>query len=54
MQAIDGINKRFGSNQIHFAVQGIEPFSAEAAPPVCREDAPGFMRPHKIDAEKQA
>jgi len=41
MQAIDGINKRFGRNQIHFAVQGTE---AEF------EDQPaGFMRPHKID-----
>jgi DNA polymerase V len=41
MKAIDGINKRFGSNQIHFAVQGTE---AEF------EDQPaGFMRPHKID-----
>ena len=41
MQAIDGINKRFGSNQIHFAVQGLE---ADI------DDQPaGFMRPHKIE-----
>ena len=40
MQAIDGINKRFGSNQIHFAIQGLEADT---------EDQPaGFMRPHKI------
>ena len=41
MQAIDGINKRFGRNQIHFAVQGTE---------TDIDDQPaGFMRPHKID-----
>lgn len=40
MQAIDGINKRFGSNQIHFAIQGLEADT---------QDQPaGFMRPHKI------
>ena len=41
MQAIDGINKRFGSNQIHFAIQGTE---ADI------DDQPaGFMRPKKVD-----
>ena len=41
MQAIDGINKRFGSNQIHFAVQGTE---ADI------DDQPaGFMRPKKVE-----
>ena len=41
MQAIDGINKRFGRNQIHFAIQGTE---ADI------DDQPaGFMRPHKIE-----
>ena len=49
MQAIDDINKRFGRNQIHFAVQGLEPSSAEAAPPVSREDAPGFMKARKVN-----
>lgn len=40
MQAIDGINKRFGRNQIHFAVQGTDADT---------DDQPaGFMRPHKI------
>lgn len=40
MQAIDGINKRFGRNQIHFAIQGLEADT---------QDQPaGFMRPHKI------
>lgn len=40
MQAIDGINQRFGRNQIHFAVQGTE---AEI------DDQPaGFMRPKKV------
>ena len=40
MQAMDGINRRFGRNQIHFAVQGTE---AEI------DDQPaGFMRPHEI------
>ena len=41
MQAIDGINKRFGRNQIHFAIQGTDADT---------EDQPaGFMRPHKIE-----
>jgi len=41
MQAIDDINRRFGQNQIHFAVQGTE---ADI------DDQPaGFMRPHKIE-----
>jgi Nucleotidyltransferase/DNA polymerase involved in DNA repair len=40
MQAIDGINERFGRNQIHFAVQGTE---ADI------DDQPaGFMRPHEV------
>ena len=40
MQAIDDINRRFGNNQIHFAVQGTD---------LETEDQPaGFMRPHKI------
>ena len=40
MQAMDGINRRFGRNQIHFAVQGTE---TEI------DDQPaGFMRPHEI------
>ena len=41
MQAIDGINKRFGSNQIHFAIQGTEADQSE--------QPAGFMRPHKIE-----
>ena len=42
MQAMDGINRRFGRNQIHFAVQGTE---AEI------DDQPaGFMRPKKVDS----
>ena len=41
MEAIDGINRRFGKNQIHFAVQGEE---------ADQSDAPaGFMRPHRIE-----
>lgn len=40
MQAIDGINNRFGSNQIHFAIQGQDAQDEQMA---------GFMRPHKID-----
>ena len=41
MQAIDDINRRFGRNQIHFAVQGTDADT---------DDQPaGFMRPHKID-----
>lgn len=40
MQAMDDINKRFGRNQIHFAVQGYD---------LDINDQPaGFMRPHKI------
>ncbi len=41
MQAMDDINKRFGSNQIHFAVQGTDADKSE--------QPAGFMRPHKID-----
>lgn len=41
MQTIDSINRRFGKNQIHFAVQGSE---ADAS-----EQPAGFMRPHKIE-----
>ena len=40
MQAIDGINQRFGRNQIHFAVQGTEADTSE--------QPAGFMRPHEI------
>ena len=40
MQTVDGINRKFGSNRIHFAVQGHD----------ARDEQPaGFMRPHKID-----
>lgn len=40
MQAVDGINKRFGRNQIHFAIQGTDTET---------DDQPaGFMRPHEI------
>lgn len=41
MQAMDAINNRYGSNQVHFAVQGTdnEP-----------DDEPaGFMRPHAVE-----
>lgn len=41
MQAIDGINSRFGRNQIHFAVQGSEADDSE--------QPAGFMRPHEIN-----
>ena len=41
MQAIDGINQRFGSNQIHFAVQGTEADTSE--------QPAGFMRPKRVD-----
>ena len=41
MQAIDGINQRFGRNQIHFAVQGTEADDSE--------QPAGFMRAKKID-----
>ncbi len=41
MQAIDGINKRYGYNQIHFAIQGTEADQSE--------QPAGFMRPHKIE-----
>ena len=42
MKAIDDINARFGSNQIHFAVQG----------DATEEELAGFMRPHKIDDDQ--
>lgn len=41
MQAIDGINQRFGRNQIHFAVQGCEADESEAPA--------GFMRPKEVE-----
>ena len=42
MQAIDVINKRFGQNQIHFAVQGTDTIDDQPA---------GFMRPHDASHE---
>lgn len=41
MHAIDTINERFGKNQIHFAVQGLEND--------IDEEPAGFMRPHNIE-----
>lgn len=41
MQAIDSINERFGKNQIHFAVQGVETDT--------QDDPAGFMRAKKIE-----
>lgn len=41
MQAIDDINRQFGSNQVHFAVQGSESDT--------QDDPAGFMRAHKVD-----
>lgn len=41
MHAIDTINERFGRNQIHFAVQGLEND--------IEEEPAGFMRPHNIE-----
>ncbi len=41
MHAIDDINRRFGRNQIHFAVQGTEADTSE--------QPAGFMRPRKIE-----
>jgi DNA polymerase V len=41
MKTIDGINKRYGANRIHFAVQGVEADTSE--------QPAGFMRAHKID-----
>lgn len=41
MQAIDGINQRFGRNQIHFAVQGTEADDSE--------QPAGFMRAKRIE-----
>ena len=41
MRAIDTINKRFGKNQIHFAVQGNEND--------LQDDPAGFMRPHNVE-----
>lgn len=42
MQTIDEINKRFGKNQIHFAIQGSEADTSD--------QPAGFMRPKKIDS----
>ena len=41
MQAIDSINERFGKNQIHFAVQGIDTDT--------QDDPAGFMRAKKVE-----
>ena len=41
MQAIDSINERFGKNQIHFAVQGVETDT--------QDDPAGFMRAKKVE-----
>lgn len=41
MRAIDTINERFGRNQIHFAVQGVENDT--------QDEPAGFMRPHNIE-----
>ena len=45
MRAIDGINQRFGRNQIHFAIQGTEADTSE--------QPAGFMRPHKIEENEK-
>lgn len=45
MRVIDGINKRFGRNQIHFAVQGSEADTSE--------QPAGFIRPHMIDENEK-
>jgi len=42
MQAIDGINRRFGRNQIHFAIQGSEADTSE--------QPAGFMRPKIVES----
>ena len=44
METIDGINRRFGKNQIHFAIQGEE---ADLG-----DHPAGFMRPHRIEDEE--
>ncbi len=41
MQTIDGINKKFGKNQIHFAIQGSEADQSE--------QPAGFMRAKNVD-----
>ena len=41
MQTIDGINRKFGKNQIHFAIQGSEADTSE--------QPAGFMRSKKVD-----
>ena len=49
MQTIDNINKRFGKNQIHFAVQGLETSSEEATPPDKQDEPAGFMRAKRVN-----
>lgn len=44
MNAIDGINRKFGPNQIHFAIQGQNAQDEQMA---------GFMRPHKINGDEE-
>ena len=48
MQAIDGINQRFGRNQIHFAIQGTNTETDHLTDTLTNDPPAGFLRPHKV------
>jgi hypothetical protein len=48
MQAIDGINQRFGRNQIHFAIQGTDAETDNLTDTLTNDQPAGFLRPHKV------
>jgi DNA polymerase V len=48
MAAIDDINRKFGANQIHFAIQGQRASTGDGTMDRGDDEPAGFMRAHKI------
>lgn len=48
MAAIDDINRKFGANQIHFAIQGQRASTGDGTMERGDDEPAGFMRAHKI------
>ena len=48
MAAIDDINRKFGANQIHFAIQGRRDTTGDGTMERGDDEPAGFMRAHKI------
>ena len=48
MAAIDDINRKFGANQIHFAIQGQRASTGDGTMEREDDEPAGFMRAHKI------